>query len=52
MAALLPKCAIYVEDGANFIHGNEIKNLLEVSTDGYAKCRKHENDGLCSSILN
>ena len=52
MPALSPKCATYVEDGANFIHGNEIKNLFKVSTDGYVKCRKHKTDGLCSSILN
>ena len=52
MPELLPKCATYVEDGANFIHGNNIKNLLEVSTDGYVKCQKHESSGVCSSMLN
>lgn len=34
MPAILPPCATYWEDGANFLHGENIRNLMEVSTDG------------------
>ena len=49
--ALIPKCATYVEDGANFIEGKQISKLLKVSTDGYLKCQKHENNFQCSEHL-
>ena len=49
--ALLPNCATYVEDGVNFIEGKQISKLLEVSTDGYLKCWKHENNFQCSECL-
>ena len=38
MPAFLPECATYIEDGANFINGENVPNLLEVSTDGFIQC--------------
>ena len=34
MPAIFPSCAKYIEDGANFMHGQNKRRLLEVSTDG------------------
>ena len=45
MSVFLPQCATYIEDGANFIDGDKIKQLLEVSTDEYKNFH-------CSKMLN
>ena len=53
MPAFLPQCATYIKDGANFIDGDKIKWLLEVSTDGYIKCSNHNGRNVhCSKMLN
>ena len=41
MPAYLPECAKYIEDGCNFINGNQIPKLLEISTDGFIQCLKN-----------
>lgn len=45
LPALLPSCAIYNEDGANFLHGDLIHKLMEISTDGFIQLC---NDTDCS----
>ena len=53
MPAFLPQCVTYINDGANFIDGDNTKWLLEVSTDGYIKCSVHNgNNVICTSVLN
>ena len=52
MPAMFLQCAKYIDDGANFIHGNIRQRLLEVSTDGFIKCSKHPDEEICSSPLN
>ena len=42
MPAFMPLCCKFIENGANFIHGKDTHRLIEVSTDGLLKCKKHE----------
>ena len=44
MPAFMPPCCKFIEDGANFIHGKDTHRLIEVSTDGLLKCKKHEGN--------
>ena len=47
---LLPGCMQVVEAGCSFLHGNIIKNLLEVSCDGYIECQKNCHHRSCNTI--
>ena len=43
MPALLPSCYVFLECGPMFIHGQNCRNLIEVSGDGMLQCKNGEN---------
>ena len=47
MPALLPSCYTLYEVGMQFIHGRNLRNLIEVSADGLIKCRNGSN---CTNV--
>ena len=51
MPAFFPRCAKFVEDGANFLNGYNINRLMEISTDGHIKCNKHSDGSSCCNRL-
>ena len=51
MPAYLPHCARYIDDGANFLNGESIPRLMEISTDGIIKYCRNENIDSCQSDL-
>lgn len=51
MPAYFPHCARYIEDGANFLNGESIPRLMEISTDGIIKCCRNKDIDSCESHL-
>ena len=43
MPALLPPCYVFLECGPMFIHGQNHRNLIDVSGDGMLQCKNCEN---------